>query len=64
MIQNDIQLMAIALPEDVTKAKWCGDFDRALRLIDRYTESAKTPECLKTRLKLEREIIQRLPLDY
>ena len=64
MIQNDIQLMAIALPEDVTKAKWCGDFDRALRLIDRYTESEKTPECLKTRLKLEREIIQRLPLDY
>ncbi|MGN0478175.1 MAG: transglutaminase-like domain-containing protein [Hominenteromicrobium sp.] len=64
MIQDDIKTMAISLPEDVTKAKWCGDFDRALRLIDRYLASEKTPNCLKTRLKLERAVIQRLPLDY
>lgn len=64
MTLDMIETMAISLPEDVTKAKWCGDFDRALRLIDRKLESKKTPECLKTRLLLEREIIQRLPLDY
>lgn len=64
MIQEDIKTLAIALPEDVTKAKWCGDFDRALRLIDRKLESEKTPVCLKPRLRLEREIIRKLPLDY
>ena len=52
MILDDIKTMAIALPEDLTKAKWCGDFDRAERLIDRYLASEKTPNCLKTRLKL------------
>lgn len=64
MILEDVKTLAISLPEDVMKAKWCGDFDRALLLIDHYTDSEKTPECLKTRLKLEREVIKRLPLDY
>ena len=64
MNQSYIELMAIALPEDVLKAKWCGDFDRAKRLIDRKLASEKTPVCLKKRLELEREILQRLPLDY
>lgn len=64
MNQEYIKTMAIALPEDVLKAKWCGDFDRAMRLIDRKLVSEKTPECLKKRLELEKEILQRLPLDY
>ena len=61
---KDIEIMAAALPEDVLKAKWCGDFDRALRLIDIKVKSEKTPVCLKRRLLLEREILLRLPLDY
>lgn len=61
---EDIRALAISLPEDITKAKWCGDFERALCLIDRKLESEKTPQCLKARLRLEREIIERLPMDY
>ena len=33
MNQKDIETLAIALPEDILKAKWCGDFDRAFHLI-------------------------------
>lgn len=31
MNQKDIETLAIALPEDILKAKWCGDFDRAFQ---------------------------------
>lgn len=61
---DEIRGLQIALPEDIEKAKWCGDFARAHRLIARRLEDPKTPECLKGRLKLEREILTRLPLDY
>lgn len=64
MVLKDFETLAIALPEDIMKAKWCGDFDRAFRLIDCRLMSEKTPECLKTRLRLERFILERLPLDY
>ncbi len=64
MRQEDYQALAIALPEDIVKAKWCGDFERATRLIDRSLADPRTPQCFKTRLRLEKEIIARLPLDY
>lgn len=64
MALEDMKMLALALPEDITKAKWCGDFDRALRLIDRKLADGRTPDCLKTRLALERAVIERLPLDY
>ena len=64
MREEDIRMLALALPEDILKAKWCGDFDRALRLIDRRLESGKLPDCMQTRLKLERAVLQKLPLDY
>lgn len=64
MREEDIRMLALALPEDILKAKWCGDFDRALRLIDRRLESGKLPDCMQTRLRLERAVLQKLPLDY
>ena len=33
MKQEDIALFGVALPEDIEKAKWAGDFVRAKRLI-------------------------------
>ena len=59
-----MEMLALALPEDILKAKWCGDFDRALRLIDRRLESGRLPECMRTRLRLERAVLEKLPLDY
>ena len=37
--------LEIPLPEDVEKAKWCGDFDRALRLIHRKLSEGETALC-------------------
>ena len=34
MNQKDIETLAIALPEDILKAKWCGDFDRAYDAVE------------------------------
>ena len=64
MNQKDIETLAIALPEDILKAKWCGDFDRAFHLIDLYLANEKVPTFMKTRLALEREVLKALPTDY
>ena len=56
--------LEIPLPEDVEKAKWCGDFDRALRLIHRKLSEGKLPFAARKRLELEEHILRRLPLDY
>ena len=59
-----LNYLEIPLPEDIEKAKWCGDFDRAQRLIRRRMESGKLPFALEKRLELEQEILKRLPEDY
>lgn len=64
MLQEDIQSLQINLPEDILKAKWCGDFERAQRLIDVRLSDIRTPKFLLPRLTLEKEILARLPLDY
>lgn len=61
---NDMAPLKVELPEDILKAKWCGDFERAQRLIAMYLKNDKAPECVKARLKIETEIIKSLPLDY
>ena len=42
MNQKDIETLAIALPEDILKAKWCGDFERAFHLIELYLQTRKS----------------------
>ena len=64
MNPKDIETLAIALPEDILKAKWCGDFDRAFHLIDLYLANEKVPAFMKTRLALEREVLKALPTGY
>ena len=55
---DNTKTLAIALPEDILKAKWCGDFDRAFHLIDLYLANEKVPAFMKTRLALEREVLK------
>ena len=64
MLQDNLQALALNLPEDIQNAKGCGDFERALRLIDIRLADIRTPKCVQTRLLVEKEILQRLPLDY
>ena len=61
---DQIQYLEIPLPEDIEKAKWCGDFPRAQRLIRQRLEGGRLPFAVQKRLELEREILKRLPLDY
>ena len=64
MKQDDVRMLAVELPEDILKAKWAGDFNRADRLIDWYLRSDRVPEFMKKRLLVEREILEHLPEDY
>ena len=61
---NDMTPLAIDLPEDVLRAKWCGDFTRCNRLISIYLNNPKVPECTKERLRIEEKIIAALPVDF
>ena len=64
MVLDNMKALEYPLPEDVEKAKWCGDFERAHRLIQQRLASGKLPFALRARLELEREILRRLPEDY
>jgi len=63
-INENFRWLHIGLPEDVLRLKTCGDFEEALRAIDRRLASRRTPEALRKCLTVQREIIQRLPEDY
>ena len=57
---DEMKILRIELPEDILKAKWCGDFERAQRLIDIRLNDGLTPENQRQRLILEKEILRRL----
>ena len=61
---NDMTPLAIDLPEDILRSKWCGDFKRCDRLIDIYLDNPKVPECVKERLRLEKLIIKSMPKEF
>lgn len=42
MNQKDIETLAIALPEDILKAKWCGGFERASTLSTYTLQTRKS----------------------
>lgn len=63
-MEYDYRDLAIPLPEDITKLKWGGDFKTALEVIEARVNDARTPETLKRRLLLERELLPRIPGQY
>ena len=54
----------VGLPEDILRRKMYGDFDGAIRLIDRRLADPATPEALANCLRLHREMIRLLPQEY
>lgn len=65
MNQNeDIRFLDIGLPEDIAALKAAGWFDEAIRLINMRLEDKKTPDALKACMRVEREIMLRLPANY
>ncbi len=56
--------LCMSLPEDILKAKYFGDFNRAQELIDKHLNDEKTVSCIKDRLEFEKIVLKELPLEY
>lgn len=56
-------MLGTALPEDILKKKWAGDFAGAIAAIDARL-SGSLPEPLRALLRVERELIKRLDSHY
>ncbi len=63
-VNDHFRYLHLGLPDDVLRRKLHGDFEGAVRAIDRHLESDRTPEALKNCLAAQREMIRRLPWDY
>lgn len=63
-LHNTIPYMIVGLPEDILRRKLHGDFEGALRLIDRRLVRADTPQALRYCLTAHRESMLRLPGNY
>ena len=61
---NMFRYLNTGLPEDILRHKLCGDFDRAVRLIDQRLSMDHVPDALRACLTVQREMILRLPEDY
>ena len=53
----------MGLPEDILRRKIYGDYEGAIRLIDRRLARDDQPQALREALITQKEIIRRLPLD-
>ena len=60
---NDLEALSTALPTDIESRKEFGDFDGEARLIEQWLQK-DISENLKAKLRVEREILKRLPSDY
>ena len=63
-INDSIRSLNVGLPEDILRRKIYGDYEGAVRLIDRRLALNDQPEALRECLIAEKEIMRRLPLDY
>jgi len=59
----NLESMVYALPEDVLKRKWAGDFDGEIELINSML-SRDIPQFMRERLEIERYVAGRLPAEY
>lgn len=63
-INENFKYLNIGLPDDILRRKIYGDFKGAIHLIDKKLSAGNTPEAFRNCLKVQREIILRLPDDY
>ena len=60
----NLEFQNIGLPEDILRRKMWGDFEGAIRLIDRRLADSATPKAMAENLKLQKEMIRLLPQEY
>ena len=63
-INDTLQFQNVGLPDDILRRKLWGDFEGALRLIDRRLADPATPEALAQSLRIQKEMIALLPGEY
>ena len=61
---KDIEYMILPLPADIEREKNAGFFEEAGVLIERYLQDPSTPECMKKRLNIEKEVLKRIPGEF
>ena len=64
MFYEDLKVLSIPLPEDIRKVKGYGDYARLRRMLDLRIADERLPRDLRTRLRLERRMIERIPEAY
>ena len=63
-IHDTLHYLTFGLPEDIRRKKEFGDYDGAIRLIDRRLEDPATPEALAHSLRLQKRICSLLPGEF
>lgn len=63
-INDTFRYLNVGLPDDILRRKLHGDFDGAVRLIDRRLALDNIPHALRCCLTAQREMILRMPEDY
>ena len=60
-INDTLQFQNVGLPEDILRRKLWGDFDGAIRLIDRRLAQADLNQAMRHCLTVHREMLRRIP---
>ena len=63
-VNETLRYLNIGLPDDILRRKTYGDFEGAIRLIDRRLAMDNVPKALRCCLIAQREMILRLPPEY
>lgn len=63
-INDTFRDLNVGLPEDILRRKLYGDFDGAIRLIDRRLARGDQPQSLRNCMTAQREMMLRTPPDY
>ena len=63
-INDTLKYMRCGIPEDILRRKMHGDFDGAIRLIDRRLQDENLPEALRGSLIVQKKICQELPGEF
>ena len=63
-INDTLQYMRFPIPEDILRRKMHGDYEGAIRLIDRRLQEADLPEPLRCSLLVQKKICCELPGEF
>ena len=63
-INDTLKFMRCGIPEDILRRKMHGDYEGAIRLIDRRLQDSSLPESVRGSLLVQRKICQELPGEF